>query len=196
MYQVGVTGGIGSGKTLVCHMLKVLGIPVYNADSEARRVMNDHPVLREQIEDLLGKEVYKEGTLDRSHVGNLVFGNRELLDKLNHLVHPVVREDYRQWVAQWSDVPYVVEEAAILFESGAHLLLDKTVLVYAPGELRIKRVMKRDGVALEDVKKRMMHQMDEEQKRILADEIIVNDESLLLTPQVVSLHERIINRKV
>ncbi len=196
MYQVGITGGIGSGKTLVCHMLKVLGIPVYNADSEARRMMNDHPVLREQIEDLLGKEAYKEGILDRRHVGNMVFGNRELLDKLNHLVHPAVREDYGQWVAQWSDVPYVVEEAAILFESGAHLLLDKTVLVYAPSELRINRVMKRDGVALEDVKKRMMHQMDEDQKRILADEIIVNDESQLLTPQVVSLHERIINRKV
>ncbi|MFH0758793.1 MAG: dephospho-CoA kinase [Bacteroidota bacterium] len=196
MYQVGITGGIGSGKTLVCSVLNVLGIPVYHADMEARRIMNEDPVLKASIEGLLGKEAYRDGMLDRRLVGNMVFGNRNLLEQLNKLVHPVVREDYCKWVSGWSDVPYVVEEAAILFESGANRMIDKTVLVYAPYELRIKRVMNRDSVTAENVKKRMMHQMDEEQKRMLADEIIVNDDCQMLVPQVVSLHEGILKSKV
>ncbi len=195
MYQVGITGGIGSGKTLVCSVLEVLGIPVYHADMEARRIMNKDPVLKVSIEGLLGKEAYRDGILNRTLVGNMVFGNRDLLEQLNKLVHPVVREDYCNWVSGWVDVPYVVEEAAILFESGANRMIDKTVLVYAPYELRIKRVMNRDAVTAEDVKRRMMHQMDEEQKRILADEIIINDERQMLVPQVVALHEGILKSK-
>jgi len=196
MYQVGITGGIGSGKTLVCSVLEALGIPVYYADREAKRIMMEHPVLKERIEKLFGKEAYRDDQLDNRYVGNLVFRNRALLEQLNNLVHPAVREDYRNWVSGWYDVPYVVEEAAILFESGGYRLLDKTVLVYAPSELRIKRVMKRDGVEAEDVKRRMMYQMDEEQKRILADEILVNDDRQMLIPQIVSLHEEIIKSKV
>jgi dephospho-CoA kinase len=195
MYQVGITGGIGSGKTLVCSVLKVLGIPVYHADMEARRIMNEDPVLKVSIEGLLGKEAYRNGILDRTLVGKMVFGDRDLLEQLDRLVHPAVREDYCKWVSGWFDVPYVVEEAAILFESGANRMIDKTVLVYAPYELRIKRVMNRDAVTAEDVKRRMMHQMDEEKKRILADEIIVNDERQMLVPQVVALHEGILKSK-
>jgi len=195
MYQVGITGGIGSGKTLVCRVLETLGVPVYYADREARRLMNGHPVLRKGIEELLGKEAYEGNQLDRRYVGTRVFGNRNLLEKLNSLVHPVVRKDYQSWVTRNREVPYVVEEAAILFESGASRFLDRTVLIYAPSELRIRRVMERDGVSREEVKKRMMHQMDEEEKRILADEVIVNDDREMLLPQIIALHENIVNRK-
>ena len=195
MYQIGVTGGIGSGKTLVCSILKILGIPVYNADREARRMLNTHPVLQEGVMGLLGKEAYRDGQLDRAYVESRVFGDREMLEKLNNLIHPAVREDFRNWVSGCSGVPYVVKEAAILFESGANRLLDLTVLIYAPSDLRIRRVMERDQVTREDVKRRMMHQMDDEEKRILADEIIVNDDREMLIPQIVALHEKIINRK-
>ena len=195
MYQVGITGGIGSGKTLVCSVLEKLGVPVYYADREAKRLMNSHPVLKKGIEELLGKEAYSEGELDRRYVGSKVFGNRELMEQLNSLVHPAVREDYRSWVAGWSEVPYVVEEAAILFESGASRNLDRTVLVYASSELRIRRVIQRDGVTREEVERRMLHQMDEEEKRMLADEVIVNDDREMLLPQIISLHQKIINRK-
>jgi dephospho-CoA kinase len=195
MYQVGITGGIGSGKTLVCSILEVLGIPVYYADREARKLMDTNAALRKKIEELFGKESYREGALDRKYVGGRVFGNRELLEQLNRLVHPVVREDYRSWAGERKGVPYVVEEAAVLFESGASRFMDRTVLVYAPEALRMKRVMERDGVSSGDVSRRMMHQMDEEKKKILADEVIVNDDRNMLVPQVVDLHYRIINRK-
>ena len=195
MYQAGITGGIGSGKTLVCSVFETIGVPVYYADQEAKRLMNRHPVLKESIEGLLGKEAYRDGELDRRYVGRRVFGNRDLLEQLNSLVHPAVREDYRNWVDGWSEVPYVVEEAAILFESGANRNLDITVLVYAPSELRIRRVMQRDGVSKEEVQRRMLHQMDEEEKRILADEVIVNDDREMLLPQIIALHEKILKRR-
>jgi len=195
MYQAGITGGIGSGKTLVCSVLETLGVPVYYADREARRLMISHPVLKESIEGLLGKKAYREGGLDRRYVSRRVFGNRDLLEQLNSLVHPAVREDYRSWVDGWSEVPYVVEEAAILFESGANRNLDITVLVYAPSELRIRRVMQRDGVSKEEVQRRMLHQMDEEEKRMLADEVIVNDDREMVLPQIIALHEKILKRR-
>jgi dephospho-CoA kinase len=195
MYQLGITGGIGSGKTLVCRVFESLGIPVYYADVEAKRLMNSHPVLKESIHGLLGREAYRNGDLDRRYVGSRVFGDRDLLEKLNSLVHPVVREDYRSWVSGKSGVPYVVEEAAILIESGASRFLDMTVLVYAPLELRIRRVMQRDGMEKAEVERRMMHQMDEEEKLVLADEVIVNDDREMLLPQIISLHHKLINRK-
>ena len=195
MYQVGVTGGIGSGKTQVCRVLETLGVPVYYADREAKKLMTGHPELKKSIEELLGREAFDGSELNRRYVGAKVFGDRKLLEKLNRLVHPVVRKDYRDWVVRQRDVPYVVEEAAILFESGANRFLDKTVLVYAPDEIRIRRVMDRDGVSRENVRKRMMHQMDEEEKRGLADEVIVNDEREMLLPQIIALHEKIVNRK-
>ena len=195
MFQVGITGGIGSGKTLVCRVFETLGIPVYYADREAKRLMNSHTVLKESIQNLLGREAYRNGELDRRYVGSRVFCDRELLEKLNGLVHPVVRENYRSWVKERSGAAYVVEEAAILIESGASRFLDMTVLVYAPMDLRIRRVMQRDGVNRDEVERRMMHQMNEEEKRILADEVIVNDDRKMLLPQIISLHNKLINRK-
>ena len=195
MVQVGITGGIGSGKSLFCSVLEKLGVPVYYADQQARNLMNSHVVLKQRIIDLLGEEAYQEGGLDRKYVGSRVFRNRETLEKLNSLVHPVVREDYRRWVSGWKEVPYVVEEAAILFESGAYRFLDLTVLVLRihPGDIRVRD--RRDGVGKEEVQLRMNHQMDEEEKRMLADEVLINNDRQLLLPQVVALHNKVLNWK-
>ncbi|MCP4309996.1 MAG: dephospho-CoA kinase [Bacteroidetes bacterium] len=194
MFKVGITGGIGSGKTLVCSILEELGIPVYYADREARRLMNSEPGLQRGVRDLLGGDAYLDGELNRQEVGNRVFEDPGLLEKLNRLVHPVVRTDFNRWCRWQEEAPYVVEEAAILFESGADRHLDMTVLVYAPLELRIGRVMERDGVGRSDVEKRMSRQMDEEEKKRLADRVIINDEMSLLLPRIVALHKEIIKR--
>ncbi|MFO7669665.1 MAG: dephospho-CoA kinase [Bacteroidales bacterium] len=194
MYRVGITGGIGSGKSLVCSVLEKFGIPVYYADTEARRLMNTDQELQQAIRDTFGTEAYKDGELDRKWVGSRVFGDPQLLKKLNHLVHPVVRRDFENWSKGWMDVPYLVEEAAILFESGASQSMNMNVLIYAPGPLRIKRVMERDGVSRAEVERRMVHQMDDEKKKELADRVIFNDERSLLLPQIVRLHEEILTR--
>lgn len=194
MYRVGITGGIGSGKSLVCSILEKFGIPVYYADAEARKLMNTDQELQQAIKDTFGAAAYKDGELDRKWVGSKVFGDPHLLEKLNQLVHPVVRSDFEDWSKGWMDVPYLVEEAAILFESGAYRHLNMAVLIYAPGPLRIKRVMERDGVNRAEVERRMIHQMDDDQKKVLADRVIFNDEKSLLLPQIVGLHEEIIKR--
>ena len=193
MFQVGLTGGMGSGKTVVCSVLGKLGIPVYDADSRARRIMNEDPLLREEIVELFGKEAYLDGTLNRSFLADRVFGDQEMLSRLNKLVHPAVRRDYSSWLALQTS-PYVVEEAAILFESGADRFMDMIILVYAPMELRISRVMERDGIGEEQVRKRMKHQMDEEEKKGLADRVITNDGNEMLLPQIIALHQEILER--
>ena len=193
-YQVGVTGGIGSGKTLVCNVLEKLGIPVYRADFEARRLMEEDSELVGQIVELFGEEAYIGGALNRSYLAGRVFGDGEQLRGLNGVVHPAVRRDYHRWLDQQSGAPYVVEEAAILFESGASRFMDLVVMVYAPEALRIKRVMIRDGVGEEAVKKRMEHQMDEEEKRSKADLVIMNDENSRLLPRILDVHQQILKR--
>ena len=194
MFQVGVTGGIGSGKTLVCQVFEKLGIPVYHADEEARRLMEEDQALMGRMVELFGEEAYLGRALNRRYLAEVVFGNRERLNGLNALVHPAVKKDYQQWLAEQKGVPYVVEEAAILFESGASRWMDLVVMVYAPEELRISRVMARDGVEEETVRKRMIHQMGEEEKRERADLVIVNDEKERLLPQVLEVHRQILKR--
>ncbi len=191
IYRVGITGGIGSGKSLVCSIIEKFGIPVYYADNEARRLMNTDQELRRAIKDTFGAEAYKEGTLDRKWMATRVFGDPELLEKLNRLVHPVVSSDFETWSSRWRDVPYLVEEAAILFESGAYLHMNRSVLIYAPVSLRIKRVMERDRVSRAEAEMRMVHQMEDQKKMELADRLIFNDEKRLLLPQIVALHEEL-----
>jgi len=194
MFRVGITGGIGSGKSLVCGVLEKFGAPVYYADREARRLMNTDNLLVEAIKDLLGDDAYRDGELNRPEVGRRVFENSGILEQLNRLVHPVVGEDFQTWCSTRENVPYVVEEAAILFESGAVNHLDMSVLVYAPAELRIRRVMERDRISRQEVEQRMSAQMDEEEKKSLADRVIFNDEKSLLLPRIVELHEDLIKR--
>jgi dephospho-CoA kinase len=193
MFKLGLTGGIGSGKTLVCQIFEKLGIPVYYADQAARLLMNEDAGLKSKIIQMFGNQAYAGGELNRPYLADSVFGDNEKLSGLNSLVHPLVREDFLKWVMRQKGVPYVIEEAAILFESGASLEMDKSVLVYAPEEIRITRVMKRDGVSREDVLRRMGHQMKEEEHLKMADHVLNNDGTLMLLPQVIELHNKIIN---
>lgn len=194
MFKVGLTGGIGSGKTLVCSVLEKLGAAVYNADREAKRVMNEDPELKMHISTLFGNQAYGGGVLNREYLASLVFKDPEMLDKLNDLVHPAVGQDFIEWVKKQSHLPYVVKEAAILFESGSDQGMDLTVLVYAGTELRLNRVMLRDGMSREEVLNRMDKQMSEEEKKKRADYIVYNDGSQMLLPQIIELHNMILKR--
>jgi len=195
MFRVGLTGGIGSGKTLVSSIIERLGVPVYNADLAARALMNNDAELKAGIVEIFGKQAYNKDGLDRVFLAGAVFGDHEKLSGLNGLVHPAVRKDFNRWVALQTGSPYVVEEAAILFESGAGAEMDLTVLVYAPEELRIRRVMERDQATREEVLKRMGHQLSEEEKMKMAGFIINNDGSQMLLPQVIELHNKILKSR-
>jgi dephospho-CoA kinase len=192
MFRIGLTGGIGSGKTLVCSILEKLGVPVYSADNEARRLMNTDIELKENIVKMFGDQAYNKDGLNRAFISDSVFGDSDKLSRLNALVHPVVRKDFNRWSSRQGEVSYVVEEAAILFESGAFREMDLSVLIYAPKDLRIGRVMSRDQVDREDVLKRMGLQMPEEQKMKMADHIIYNDGTQMLLPQVIELHRKVL----
>ena len=195
MFKLGVTGGIGSGKTLVCQIFEKLGVAVYDADSAARALMNSHGELKKAIVRMFGEEAYGEKGLNRSYLAGIVFGDGKKLKALNQLVHPLVRTDFLRWAELQETSPYVVEEAAILFESGAYKFMDQSVLVYAPEELRIKRVMERDGIGREQVQIRMAQQMAEEEKLKMADHVLTNDGTRMLLPQVIELHTKLLERR-
>lgn len=188
MLKIGVTGGIGSGKTTVCKVFEVLNVPVFYADDAAKSVMNSDVNLITALKAEFGDKIYsQEGLLDRKALAALVFNNQQALKKLNSLVHPAAIQAFKDWT-EWQASPYVIKEAAILFESGSYKDCDYTVLVYTPEDLRIKRVLKRDGVTEEQVRARIEKQMPEEEKKKLADFTIVNDGKEALLPQVLKLH--------
>jgi dephospho-CoA kinase len=190
--QIGITGGIGSGKTLVSKIFACLGIPVYDADSHAKELMTTDGILVSQIKKEFGDLSYlSDGTLNRKYLSEVVFNKQERLDVLNKLVHPRVGENYTQWVKRHNNKAYVLKEAALLFETGSYQALDKIIVVHAPEEVRIKRVVHRDGRAEQQVREIIRKQMSEEEKLKRADFIIYNDESSLIIPQVLSLHNRL-----
>ncbi len=194
MLKIGITGGIGSGKTTVCRIFEVLGIPVFYADSVARSVMHTDTVLRDEITGAFGPGSYsKEGELDRKYLASLVFNDKDQLEKLNSLVHPAVFRAFDEWVLLQKDTPYVCKEAALLFESGSYRMCDQTVLVKSPLDMRISRIMKRDNVSEQEVRARMARQFSDEQKENMADHIIINDENILLIPQILTLHRSFLN---
>ena len=189
MLKIGLTGGIGSGKTTVAKVFEVLGIPVYYADDEAKRLMNTDEKLKEKIQLQFGNNVYKDGKLDRKHLSEIVFNNPEKLQLLNALVHPATLKDAEKWM-QAQSTTYSLKEAALIFESGAHEHLDYVIGVTAPAPLRILRTMQRDGITREEVLARMDKQMDETIKMKLCDFVIKNDEQEMLLPQVLDLHKK------
>lgn len=193
MFKVGVTGNIGSGKTTVCKIFETLGIPVFYADDAAKKVMVNDAILIAGIKTAFGAASYQnDSTLNRKHISAIVFNSQEQLAKLNALVHPAVFRAFDIWVQQFQsreDVPYVLKEAAILFESGSYKMCDRSLLVSAPQSLRIQRVVERDSTPAEEVLKRESRQMAEEQKRQLANDIIINDDTQLVIPQVLKLHQ-------
>lgn len=195
MFRVGLTGGIGSGKTLISSIFEKLGVPVYYADSSARTLMNSDAGLKDGIVNLFGEQAYDENGLNRIFIAGKVFGDPDALARLNKLVHPAVRLDFNRWTAAQSGAPYVIEEAAILFESGASLEMNLSVLVYAPQELRMSRVMLRDGLDREAVLRRMRHQLSEKELMNLADHVLINDGKEMILPQVVELHNTILKSR-
>lgn len=190
--QVGITGGIGAGKSLVTRIFKTLGVPVYDSDSRAKYVMTTDGILISNIKKEFGElSFHPDGSLNRSYLSELVFRDEERLRKLNELVHPRVANDYEEWVAEHTQYEYLIKEAALLFESGSYKELDHVILVVAPELLRIDRVVRRDkGRTPDQVRKIMEQQMSDEEKMKLADSIIWNDESRLVIPQVLELHKR------
>ncbi len=189
--QIGITGGIGSGKSLICKIFAQLGIPVYDADSHAKALMTTDGILVSQIKKEFGDLSYfPDGDLNREWLASHVFSDESELQKMNKLVHPRVAVDYGNWLADQSDVPYVLKEAALLYESGSYRLLDKIVVVSAPEEIRQARVLKRDpNRTAEQFREIVAKQLPEEEKLRRADYIIINDDVTPVIPQVLKLHE-------
>jgi dephospho-CoA kinase len=194
MLKIGLTGNIGSGKTTVSKIFEILGIPVFYADDAAKNVMVNDEILIDGIKAAFGEQSYfNDGALNRKHIADIVFNDPVKLAKLNSLVHPATFRAFDAWVKEIKDVPYVLKEAALLFESDSYKLCDYTVMVQAPLEIRIKRVMQRDGLSKAEIENRDSNQFTEEKKTKLANYIIVNDDKQLVIPQVLEMHGKILS---
>ncbi len=191
MLKVAVTGGIGSGKSTVCRMFRVLGIPVFEADKVAKGCMVEDDGLRAAISERFGLSVIGGAGLDRQALATIVFNDPVALSDLNALVHPVVRKAFARWVGE-QNTPYVIMEAAILAETGGHTAFDRVILVDAPESVRLARVMERDGVGEEAVLARMRNQASEEERLRIADEVVVNDGCRMVIPQVLAIHQALV----
>jgi dephospho-CoA kinase len=191
--KLGVTGGIGAGKTTVCRIFNVLGIPVFSADIEARIIMEtDQNVIR-KINALTGKDLFLNGSLDRKGLAKLIFTNKNLLEQVNNVVHPVVLNQFLIWTEK-QYTPYVILEAAILFESNASKLVDKIITVIAPEEERVERVIQRNDLTREQVMERMQNQMHDEERLIQSDYVIDNSENQMIIPLILKIHDDILNK--
>ena len=188
MLRIGITGGIGSGKSTVSKIFEVLGAPVYYADDASKRLMNEDEEVKEKLRSVFGEGVYANGTLNRQYLSSIVFNDPLKLALLNSIVHPATIKDAEDWMLKQT-APYAIKEAALIFESGSQEHLDKVIGVYAPAAVRIHRVLQRDNVTREEVLGRMSKQIDEDIKMRLCDYVIKNDEQELLIPQVIKLHE-------
>ena len=186
MKKIGLTGGIGVGKTYVSKIFQKMGIPIFNADEQAKKCMVDDANLKEAVQLAFGENMYLKGVLQKDALAKIVFNNTEALAELNALVHPIVKQKFEDWCSLQS-TSMVIKEAAILFESDAHVGLDAVVCVSAPEKLRISRVQKRDGNSVEQIQSRMSKQMPQTEKEELADFLIVNDQVQLLLPQVLAI---------
>jgi len=183
MIRIGLTGGIGSGKTTVASLLAIEGIPVYIADEESKKLSDTSLVIREKLTDLIGKDIYTGNGLNRQRLASLIFGNPVLLEEVNKIIHPVVQEHFLQWCSKQTNEICIIE-SAILFESGFDKIVDIRLLVYAPIEKRIERVRSRNNLSYEEVKKRINNQLSDEVKKELADFTIYNDDLQALIPQI------------
>lgn len=189
MLRIGLTGGIGSGKSTVAAIFGVLGIPVYHADAAAKRMMQEDPELKRGITEAFGPQAYSNGMLDRAWLSAHVFSDPLNISRINALVHPATIRDALEWMKRQKS-PYALKEAALVFESGSEKDLDYVIGVSAPEEIRIRRVMQRDGVTREKVLDRIRHQMDDDEKIRRCDFVILNDDRTMLIPQVLELHAR------
>lgn len=190
---IGLTGGIGSGKSTVAEVFATLGIPVFNADAVAKGLMNNDPILKLKLIELFGDNVFVNGQLDRNFLSKIVFSDPLQLERLNAVVHPITIQASKDWAAK-QNTPYVIKEAALVFESGSGEGLAGVIGISAPLHLRIHRVMQRDNCTKQEVEKRMQNQISETVKMKLCDWVIVNDDQVLVVPQVVALHEKLLKQ--
>jgi len=191
MIKVGITGGIGSGKSTVCRVFSAMGIPVFEADKVAKKLMNEDPEIREQLIYLFGDAVYlPDHTINRKYLAGIVFNDSSLLAKLNAIVHPVVRKNFENWCSTKNSV-YILHEAAILFESGFYRFMDKTITVATDENERIERVIKRDGISEGLVRERIKNQWTDAERNKLADFVINNNDDELIIPQIVDIDKKI-----
>jgi len=193
MKTVGITGGIGSGKSTVCRFFELLQIPVFYADEQAKAIINTDTTVINAIKSLFGDTIYDASGLKRAQVAAIVFNQPDQLAALNAIVHPAVDRSFTHWVTIHREAPYVIKEAAILFESGMYLSLDYMVTVTAPLEMRIARVMKRDGVSRDQVLKRIENQWDDRRKVELSQFTIHCNEESMVIPQLLNLHYKLLN---
>lgn len=193
--KIGVTGGIGAGKSVVCHVFSALGVPVYDADSRAKQVMVEDPVLMRQLKGHFGEETYNEdGSLNRVYLAAKVFPDAEKLALLNSLVHPRVGLDFDKWLNQYAQAPYVIKEAALIFEAGSYKSLDAVIAVSAPEELRLRRTIIRDEHrSRQQIEEIIAKQLPENERLNRSDYKIVNDDKTLIIPQVLRLHKKFLS---
>ena len=192
MKKIGITGGIGSGKTYVASVFQSLGIPIFNADIQAKKIMTSSRKLIKLLKEEFGNDIYKDSDLNKEKLASIVFSNSDKLQKLNSLVHPIVKEEFNNWCKKQTS-PYVIKEAAILFESNSHIGLDAVICVSAPLDLRIERLLNRDDYSEKEIKKRIENQISQEEKEKLSDYIIVNDEKDLLLPKIIKFHKELLS---
>ncbi len=191
VFRLGVTGGIGSGKSSVCRVFEVVGIPVFSADEEAKNIMDSNEAVINGINSIAGKEMYPEGILDRRKMASLIFNDREMLSKVNALVHPLVFGNFVDW-ADRQNAHYVIMEAAILFESGGSRLVDRIATIVAPLDERIERVMKSNMLTRNQVLERVRNQIDDDYRIKHSDYVIRNAESDMIIPEILRIHRDIL----
>jgi len=191
MIKVGLTGNIGSGKSYVSDVFRALNIPIFNADLEARKILNSSKVI-EEIKETFGEDlVLKSNEIDRKKLASVVFNSPSELEKLNQLIHPKLRQYFKKWCLGYVNKPYIIQEAAILFENDFHSLMDKVITVSAPLQIRLKRVIDRDGAKKDDVLARMNNQWPDGKKEALSNFVINNDGTEMLLPQILKIHQEL-----
>lgn len=189
--KIGITGGIGSGKSTVSQLFELLGIPVYIADTESKRLTESSPKIREELINVFGTELYEGHKLNKSLLASYIFNDKQKLEIVNSIIHPVVFDDFAKWIEKHSDTAIIATESAILFEAGMNQFTDKVIVVYTPVEERIRRTMLRDGLSREKVVERIKSQLSDEEKVTKADFVIYNDESKSLIKQISEIIEQI-----
>ena len=191
MKKIGITGGIGSGKTYVAAVFQSLGIPIFYSDIQSKKLMISSEKLIKLLKEEFGNDIYKDSDLNKEKLSSIVFNDKSKLEKLNSLVHPIVKKEFNNWCKKQTS-SYIIKEAAILFESNSHLGLDAVICISAPLELRKKRLLKRDNSTEKEIQNRIENQISQEKKEKLSDYIIINDEKDLLLPQIIKIHEALI----
>jgi dephospho-CoA kinase len=189
--KVGITGGIGSGKSIVCQIFDILGVPIYHADERAKYLVNTSPIIRTEIISVFGTNSYSAEGYNRKYIADIVFNNADQLNRLNKIIHPRVALDFEKWFKEHNGAKYILKEAAVLFESGAYKTMDRIIVVDAPIELRINRLKERDPVSEKEIRNRMNSQWTADKIKSMADWIITNDDNTLILPQILTIHNQL-----